>query len=100
MMLEPMTTKFPTKLWQKKRFVQVHLAYNYYFLGEKSCEAMGLPVKGWTMYPAMLRLITKAEEAYFSISKKAFEKGVKRRRNQQVKIANLYLKGIENIPSH
>ena len=95
LMLEPMTTKFPTKLWQKKRFVQVHLAYNYFFLGKNSCEAMGLPVKGWTIYPALFRLITRIQEAYYRTSERAFEKGVKSRREEQVKIANLYLHGME-----
>lgn len=95
LMLEPMTTKFPTKLWQKKRFVQVHLAYNYFFLGKNSCEAMGLPVKGWTIYPALLKFITKIQEAYYKTSERAFARGVESRRKEQVKIANLYLNGME-----
>lgn len=100
LMLEPYSSNFPPKLWQKKRVVQIHLAYNYFFLGAESCRAMGLPVKRWSIFPSMLKNITKIEEWYFSTSEKAFEKGVKARRRQQVKVAKLYLDGSKSASGH
>ncbi len=100
LMLEPYSSNFPPKLWQKKRVVQIHLAYNYFFLGAESCKAMGLPVKRWSIFPSMLKNITKIEELYFSSSEKAFEKGVKTRRKQQVKVAKLYLDGTKDTSGH
>ena len=101
LMLEPYSSHFPKKEWQKKRVVQIHLAYNYYFLGSESCKAMGLPVKGWTIYPFLFRNITRRQESWYSISEKAFEKGAKNRRKNQEKVANLYLQGAKlfNDPS-
>lgn len=91
LMLEPYASNFPPRQWQKKRAVQIHLAYNYFFLGAESCKAMGLPVKRWSIFPATLKSITKLEEWYFNSSEKAFEKGVIKRRTQQEKVAKLYL---------
>lgn len=93
LMLEPHTSTFPKKDWQKKRVVQLHLAYNYFFLGAESCKAMGLPVKGWTIYPALFRRVTQIQEWYYSTSEKSFEQGVLSRRKQQEKVARLYLEG-------
>lgn len=93
LMLEPYSSNFPAKQWQKRRVVQLHLAYNYFFLGAESCAAMGLPVKGWTIYPAMLRFVTRIQERYYSTSSKAFERGVRNRRKNQEKVAQLYLNG-------
>jgi hypothetical protein len=93
LMNEPLTSNYPTKLWQKKRVVQVHLGYNYFFLGRHSCEAMGLPVKGWTMYPAILRSLTRMQELLNRLSKRAMEKSVRRNRRQQERIAFIFLKG-------
>ena len=93
LMLEPFSSNFPPNQWQKKRVVQLHLAYNYFFLGAESCKAMGLPIKGWTIYPALLKNITKVQEWYYNTSSRAFEKGVNSRRTQQVKVARLYLEG-------
>lgn len=93
LMLEPYSSNFPAKQWQKRRVVQLHLAYNYFFLGAESCAAMGLPVKGWTIYPAMLRFVTRIQEHYYSTSSKAFERGVRNRRKNQEKVAQLYLNG-------
>jgi len=96
LMLEPYTSNFPKKDWQKKRAVQVHLSYNYYFLGSESCKAMGLPVKGRTIYPFLFRNITRLQEWWYSTSKRAFEKGVKNRRKNQEHIAHLYLQGAKD----
>ncbi len=95
LMLEPYSSNFPPKQWQKRRVVQLHLAYNYFFLGAESCKAMGLPLKGWTIYPALLKNITKIQEWYYNTSKRAFEKGVNSRRTQQMKVARLYLEGTQ-----
>lgn len=93
LMNEPLTSNYPAKLWQKKRVVQVHLAYNYFFLGRHSCEAMGLPVKGRTIYPVILRFLTRVQETANHLSKRAMEKSVRRNRRQQERIAFIFLKG-------
>lgn len=93
LMNEPLTSAYPPKMWQKKRVVQVHLAYNYFFLGSESCMAMGLPVKGWTIYPAMLRFFTQVREMINHLSAKAMQKSVLKNRRQQEKIAFVFLKG-------
>ena len=100
LMLEPYSSNFPAKQWQKKRVVEIHLGYNYFFLGAESCNAMGLPIKGWTFYPAMLKNITRIQEWYYNTSKNAFEKGVKNRRKQQEKVAKLYLEGTKQTARH
>jgi hypothetical protein len=93
LMNEPLTSDFLKKEWQKKRFLQVHLAYNYYFLGKDSCTTMGLPVKGWTIYPFMLRNLTRIREMASRFSLRSYEKSVRRNRKQQEKIAFFFLKG-------
>lgn len=93
LMDEPLTSSYPEKYWQKKRVVQVHLGYNYFFLGRQSCEAMGLPVKGWTVYPAMNRFLTGLQERINHLSEKAMERSVVKNRKQQEKIAFLFLRG-------
>ena len=93
LMNEPLTSNYPVKSWQKKRVVQVHLAYNYFFLGRKSCEVMGLPVKGWTIYPAMLRSATRLQELLNRSSEKAQERSIAKNRRQQERIAFVFLKG-------
>jgi len=97
LMLEPYASNFPPKQWQKKRAVEVHLGYNYFFLGAESCKSMGLPVKGWTIYPALLKNITRIQEWYFGTSEKAFEKGAQDRRRQQLKVAQLYMEGAKQM---
>lgn len=95
LMLEPLSSNFPSKMWQKKRVIQLHLAYNYFFLGADSCRAMGLPVKGWSIFPFLLRNITRMQEIYYRTSAKAFENGVRKRRRNQEKVARLYLAGAQ-----
>jgi len=93
LMNEPLTSNYPEKSWQKKRIVQVHLGYNYFFLGKESCEAMGLPVKGWTIYPAILRLFTRLQEFINGLSHGAMKRSVLKNRRIQEKIAFVFLKG-------
>jgi len=93
LMFEPLSSNFPSKMWQKKRVIQLHLAYNYFFLGADSCRAMGLPVKGWSIFPFMLKNITRLQEIYYRTSEKAFENGVRKRRKNQEMVARLYLEG-------
>ena len=93
LMNEPLTSNYPEKSWQKKRIVQVHLGYNYFFLGKESCEAMGLPVKGWTIYPAILRLLTRLQEFINGLSHGAMKRSVLKNRRIQEKIAFVFLKG-------
>ena len=95
LMEEPLVAKHPPKNWQKRRVVQLHLAYNYFFLGRHSCEAMGLPVKGWTIYPATLRFVTRIQEKTRRISNSTLRNNVLKNRRQQERIAAYYLKGHE-----
>lgn len=93
LMLEPLSSSFPKQHWLKKRAVQIHLGYNYFFLREKSCQAMGLPVKGFTVYPHVLRLLTGLEELLNRLSPRIRQRTIHKRRQQQEKIACLFLKG-------
>lgn len=93
LMHEPLTSNYPEKLWQKKRVVQVHLAYNHFFLGKRSCQVMGLPLKGWTIYPAMLRFLTRRQEAKNHRSASEMQKSIAKNRKQQENIAFIFLKG-------
>lgn len=100
LMLEPYSSNFPPKQWQKKRAVQIHLAYNYFFLGAESCTAMGLPVVRQSLFPLMLKNITKIQEWYYSTSEKAFDKGVKSRRTHQMNVAKLFIDGAKEKSGH
>jgi hypothetical protein len=100
LMDEPLTSNYPEKLWQKKRVVQVHLAYNYFFLGKASCEAMDLPVKGWTIYPAVLRFFTRIQEWLNHLSERALRNSVTKNRRQQERIAFVFLKGHGRAGKH
>jgi hypothetical protein len=51
LMLEPMTASFPKYVWQKKVMIKLHLAYNYYFLGDRACGIMALPATRLRYYP-------------------------------------------------
>ncbi len=51
LMLEPMTASFPKYVWQKRVMIKLHLAYNYYFLGERACGIMALPKTRIKYYP-------------------------------------------------
>ncbi len=93
LMNEPLTSNYPSKMWQKKRVVQMHLGYNYFFLGKASCEAMGLPSKGWTIYPAMMRLQMGIQEMKNRFSSRARQKSILKNRRQQENIAFIFLKG-------
>lgn len=93
LMEEPLTAGYPEKEWQKRRVVQVHLAYNYFFLGKHSCEAMGLPVKGWTIYPLLLQAATSVEEFLNRFSKRARQSSTLKNRRIQERIAYVFLKG-------
>lgn len=93
LMLEPLTSSFPRQNWLKKRAVQIHLGYNYFFLRANSCLAMGVPVKGFTIYPHLLRLLTGLEELLNHLSPCIRERTIHKRRQQQEKITYLFLKG-------
>jgi hypothetical protein len=95
LMLEPLSSSFPKQRWLKKRAVQIHLGYNYFFLRENSCLAMGLPVKGFTVYPHLMRFLTSWEELLNRLSPRIKERTIHKRRQQQEKIAYLFLKGHE-----
>jgi len=56
LMLEPMTASFPKYVWQKKLLIKLHLAYNYYFLGERACNTMALPKTRLIYYPYLAAL--------------------------------------------
>ena len=51
LMLEPMTASFPKYVWQKRVMIKLHLAYNYYFLGDRACGIMELPKTRIRYYP-------------------------------------------------
>jgi hypothetical protein len=57
LMLEPLTASFPKYYWQKKVMIKLHLAYNYYFLGDRACATMALPKTLLRFYPYVVATI-------------------------------------------
>ena len=92
LMNEPMLSAFPKRTWQKKLLVEIHLSYNHFFLGQRSCEAMGLPNSKLNYYPYLALLINRIDEFFIMISKSYYNIAIKRGRKNQVKIKDLFLR--------
>lgn len=89
--LEPIEGPFPSKNWQKRLVYKTHLGYNWFFLGETSCETMQLPKTSWRIYPPILRFFIALGQPFVLRSEKSYLRSVLRNRKLQKKIVNSYL---------
>ncbi|MNJ88971.1 Latex clearing protein precursor [compost metagenome] len=89
--LEPIEGPFPSKNWQKRLVYKTHLGYNWFFLGETSCETMQLPKTSWRIYPPILRFFIALGQPFALRSVKSYQRSVLRNRKMQKKIVNSYL---------
>jgi hypothetical protein len=90
---EPLLSAFPKRAWQKKLLVEIHLTYNQFFLGQRSCEAMGLPTTKIKYYPYIVLFIKRMDEFFAMNCKLYYNITIKRGRKNHVKIKDLFLKG-------
>ncbi len=91
LMLEPMTAHYLKYNWQRKLVVKVHLAYNYFFLGKRSCSSIGLPPSRLRFYPYIVRFIKGADELLSKISGAYFRYTIRRGRRVQENIRKLII---------
>lgn len=97
LMNEPILSSFPKITWQKKVLIKIHLGYNYFFLGDRSCQAMGLPNTRWRYYPYIVKFIKSIHEFFVLLSPVYYNATDKWGRNNQVKIKDLFLKGHNSV---
>lgn len=89
--LEPIEGPFPSKNWQKRLVYKTHLGYNWFFLGETSCETMQLPKTSWRIYPPILRFFIALGQPFALRSEASYRRSILRNRKLQKKIVNSYL---------
>lgn len=102
LMNEPLLSSFPNYKWQKKLLIKIHLGYNHFFLGERSCQAMGLPQTKLRFFPYIIRSIKSFQEFFVLSNDKYYKATDKWGRKSQEKIKYLFLKGHNSIstPKH
>lgn len=93
LMNEPLLSSFPKYRWQKKILIKMHLGYTYFFLGERSCHAMGLPRTMFKYYPFIVRSIKSIHEFFILLNPRLYKVSEKSGRKNQEKIKYLFLKG-------
>ncbi len=84
---EPLSAAFAKHIWQKKFVAGAHLAYNHYFLGNRACEAMGLPKTIFKYYPYSVKVLNGLFEFFTP-----YNTSVNIGRKRQELIKTLYLK--------
>jgi hypothetical protein len=93
LMNEPYNVSFPKYNWQKRLVLNVHLAYNHFFLGKRSCYEMGLPKSSLRFLPYLVPIMRFIPEAITHSSKRSYDKRVKSGRKKQEHIKDLFLEG-------
>lgn len=93
LMNEPYNVSFPKFQWQKRLVVNVHLAYNRFFLGKRSCREMGLPTSSLGFIPRLVAVFQFIPEALAQRSKRYYDKRDKNGRKKQEHIKDLFLEG-------
>jgi hypothetical protein len=86
---EPFLVNFPKYHWSKKMLQQSHLAYNYYFLGEISCQSLHLPRSLFGPVVRLSVLANKTKE-YFITNNKQYTRMVVKGRKEQERIRHIY----------
>jgi ER-bound oxygenase mpaB/B'/Rubber oxygenase, catalytic domain len=88
---EPMHSKYLRFKWAKRILCKTHLAYSYFFLGERSCRALGLPKTKLKFYPLTVRFVKRLHEFGNQRSGRIFRFSVRLGRRSQVNIMNIFL---------
>jgi hypothetical protein len=96
---EPLLSSFPKRNWQKKLLIKIHLGYNHFFLGERSCQTMGLPPTKLRYYPYLVRYIKSIHEFFVLSNRRYYKTTDKQGRKIQEKIKYLFLKGHNPVQS-
>lgn len=86
LMVEPLTATYIKFTWQKKLVLKIHLGYNYFFLGKRSCQHMDLPSTVWRFYPKLVRFIKSMDEFFVQRSNFIKRRRARRGRKTQQKI--------------
>ncbi|ASS48917.1 MAG: hypothetical protein A3D31_05725 [Candidatus Fluviicola riflensis] len=100
LMNEPYNVSFPKYLWQKRLVLNVHLAYNYFFLGKRSCNEMGLPKSSLGFLPRLVPVFRFIPEMITQRSKRYYDKRVENGRKKQEHIKDLFLEGHSAALAH
>lgn len=87
---EPFLVSFPKYKISKKLLQQSHLAYNYFFLGDISCQSLQLPRSflGWVVKLSVI--VNQLKQASITSPKK-YRKMVEKGRKEQEKVKYIYL---------
>lgn len=89
---EPLYASFPEKLWQKRLQVQLHVAFNYFLLGESSCKRISLPKTSFHFVPPIFRKVISLKEHWVHSGNWAYQSAVSSGRKQQERTRFLFLK--------
>lgn len=100
LMNEPYNVSFPKYQWQKRLVLNVHLAYNRFFLGKRSCIAMGLPKSPFGLLPRLVPVIQFIPETIVQLSPRFYAKRDRNGRKKQEYIKDLFLEGHSASHSH
>lgn len=92
LMNEPYIANFPKYKWQKVFVAQTHLAYNHFFLGERSCQNMNLPKSKLWFLPYIAKNLNRFNEFFAHKSDLLMQKRIKKGRKQQEKIKAMFFK--------
>lgn len=103
LMDEPTLANFPRHRWQKKLLIKLHLAYNHYFLGNRACQTMALPIpRILRYYPYPVVVLNSLVEFCRVRNKRLYQVGIRMGRKEQVVIKTLFLKShnkLEKAPN-
>ena len=92
LMNEPLTASFPSRLWQKKLLIKLHLGYNYYFLDDRACKVMSLPETSLRYWPFVVKFLFGFFETFVLSQKWIYRILVRNGRRNQEKIKTLFLR--------
>ena len=89
---EPFTALFPKRNWQKNLVYHTHLAYNYYFLGKRTCQNMNLPKSKLWFLPYFARIMNVLREYFARKSDFFLHLRIRKGRKKQEKIIEVFFK--------
>lgn len=93
LMNEPILASFPKYTWQKKLLIKAHLGYNYFFLGNRACTTMGLPVTRFIVLPYIAKIQNSVKELFILSGHRSYERAVRVGRKKQEVIRMLFMRG-------
>jgi hypothetical protein len=102
LMQEPLTASFPKYNWQKKLLIKAHLGYNYFFLDNRACKAMGLPPTLFRYVPSISVFTNSIKENFILSSTESYKRAVNAGEKEQEHVREQFMKGHQKTatPSH